>query len=57
MAKGTFTIELDPSSVKGLTALANNVAIYPNRINRARIRATNRVWKFAEKLFRYSIWS
>jgi len=30
MAKGTFTIELDPSSVKGLTALANNVAIYPN---------------------------
>jgi hypothetical protein len=45
MAKGTFTIELDPSSVKGLTALANNVAIYPNRINRARNRATNRAVK------------
>ena len=45
MAKGTFSVELDPKSVAGLTALANNIAVYPNRINRAKNRATNRAVK------------
>jgi hypothetical protein len=45
MAKGSFTVELDPKSVVGLTALANQIAIYPNKIRRARVRATERAVK------------